>query len=163
MTTEVRWLTEGYKYLNVAEIPGAQTSPVIAKWLNELNAWWHDDETAWCGVFEAHCFKSVGIEPPKQWYRAKSWLTWGVELKKPVLGCVVVFTRVGGGHVGMVAGIDKDGGLYVLGGNQDNKVCVRKFPASRVPAGFRYPFPGPATHDPLPILASAADISRSEA
>lgn len=35
---------------------------------------------------------------------AKSWLTWGAPLSAPVLGCVVVFDRPGGNHVGLLSG-----------------------------------------------------------
>ena len=69
---------------------------------------------------------------------AKNWLQWGQELKSPVDGCVVVFTREGGGHVGFVTGEDVNGNLLVLGGNQSNEVNIKSFAKSRV-TGYRYP------------------------
>ena len=50
--------------------------------------------------------------------RAKEYAFAGKRLTKPAYGCLVVFTRQGGGHVGFVVGKDKAGNLLVLGGNQ---------------------------------------------
>ena len=77
-------------------------------------------------------------------------------------GCIVVFTRDGGGHVGFVVGQDKVGSLMVLGGNQGDAVNVKAFPRSRATA-YRWPMGLPAdVGAPLPLLASA-ELSTNEA
>ena len=121
---EPSWLIEARRNLGIAEVTGPKTSPVIASWLHKLRAWWQDDETPWCGVFVAACFDTVGCALPKNWMRAKAWLDWGQVLSSPELGCVVVFERPGGGHVGFVVGRTPEGSLLVLGGNQGNKVSI---------------------------------------
>lgn len=164
MSGEPLWLTEARRHLGVAEIPGAKTSPVIASWLHKLRAWWIDDETPWCGVFVAACLDSCAISLPKAWMRAKSWMDWGLPIVKPAVGCVVIFERVGGGHVGFVIGQDEQGRLLVLGGNQGNKVSIAPFMRDRV-IGYRWPdAAAPSSFSAaLPVLAAAGPVSTNEA
>ncbi len=167
MTTnyEAPWLTEARRYLGQRELPGAPTAPFISRWLQQLGAWWRDDETPWCGTAVAAWMLVCGFKPPAAWYRAKAWATWGDELPVPVVGAVVVFEREGGGHVGLVAGQDQHGRLMVLGGNQGNAVTVAPFDHRRViayrwPSQAYQPFPMPTV---LPVLASTAPSSTNEA
>jgi uncharacterized protein (TIGR02594 family) len=160
----VPWLIEARKHLGLREIPGAPTAPTIAKWLQSLGAWWRDDETPWCGVATAAWMQAAGVAPPKAWYRAKAWLDWGTPLARPAVGCIVVFERQGGGHVGIVTGYDQRGRLMVLGGNQGNAVNVAPFDLDRV-AGYRWPADQMALlmTSTMPTVASAAASSRNEA
>jgi len=159
---DYNWLTEGRRHLELKEIPGTATNSTIARWLVELAAWWRDDETPWCGTFVAHCMWHAGYAVPKFWMRAKEWASWGRALDIPVVGCIVVLERNGGGHVGFVVGQDDRGNLLVLGGNQGNKVSIAAFPRLRAVA-YRWPTAVPLFHlDPLPVLAGA-ELSQSEA
>jgi uncharacterized protein (TIGR02594 family) len=65
-------------------------------------------------------------------------LLWGLKLNLPAPGCVVVFSREGGGHVGFVVGKDVEGNLLVLGGNQGDEVNIKAFGVDRV-SGYRWP------------------------
>lgn len=157
------WLTAARRHVGLAEVPGKEHNPTIVRWLRDLKAWWSDDETPWCGTFVAAAFREVGIPLPKHWYRAKAWLEWGVRLERPAFGCVVVFERSGGGHVGYVVGQDQLGRLLVLGGNQGNRVSVAPFTTDRV-LGYRWPTE--AIMDPRiepPRLASNQQASSNEA
>ena len=159
--TEPRWLIEARRHLGVAEIPGPRHSPVIQSWLHKLRAWWVDDETPWCGVFVAACMDTIGFKLPKFWMRAKAWAEWGTRLTAPAPGCIVVFERPGGGHVGFVVGRTAQGQLLVLGGNQGNRVSIMAFDPVRVLA---YVWP-PGEQLPWADLAQmpAAELSRNEA
>lgn len=126
------------KYLGLKEIPGPKHNNVILGWLTELGAWWKDDETPWCGVFVAECFRQCGSNLPKYWYRAKGWLDWGIALKEPIDGCVVILEREGGGHVFIFMGYDKKGNIVGIGGNQGNQVSIAAFDKTRV-IGYRWP------------------------
>lgn len=133
------WIIEAKKYIGLKEIPGSKHNGIIVKWLTDLKAWWKDDETPWCGVFVAHCMSFVDLYIPKYYMRAKAWSEdWGITLPLPTEGCVVVFDRKGGGHVGFVLGISDDNLLVVLGGNQGNSVSVAKFDRNRV-IGYYWP------------------------
>ena len=157
------WLKRARIHIGLAEIPGKQTAPTIARWLRELRAWWSDDETPWCGVYVAAVMREAGYRLPQHWYRAKAWLDWGVPLPHPKFGSIVVFDRSGGGHVGIVVGRDQADRLLVLGGNQANRVSVAPFEVDRV-LGYRWPVEGAmiAKIDP-PKLANNDRPSRNEA
>lgn len=165
--TPIPWLVEARRHLGLRELPGAPTEPTIARWLKELKAWWSEDATPWCGTFAAHCIKAQGLALPTHWYRAKDWLNWGEVLTDPAEGCIVVFNREGGGHVGFVIGRDLRGRLLVIGGNQGDAVSVAPFEFSRV-AGYRWPTGATVPPRPganlLPIWDTARiESSRNEA
>jgi uncharacterized protein (TIGR02594 family) len=138
MKKEPLWLELARSDINLREVPGAMTAPRISKWLADLGAWWRDDETPWCGTACAAWMRAAGAAIPKHWYRAKAWADWGQRLDRPAYGCIVVFERQGGGHVGLVVGEDDVGRLLVLGGNQGDAVKIRAFPRDRAIA-YRWP------------------------
>ncbi|WOE32733.1 TIGR02594 family protein [Acinetobacter sp. SAAs470] len=149
---ELDWIAEARKHVGLREIKGIQHNKTIIKWLEDLKAWWRDDETAWCGVFTAHCLQSAGVKYPKHWYRALDYLNSGTRLTKPAYGCIAVKTRAGGGHVCFVVGRDKKTGkLVCLGGNQSDSVCYALYNESDFtfmwygktskPADHRYDLP----------------------
>lgn len=151
--SEPRWLTQARRHIGVREIPGARHSPVIMGWVQRVGARVlginvRDDETAWCGTFMAFCMVSEGVLPPPVAVRASEWGKWGRRLLGPRLGCVLVFTRKGGGHVGLYVGEDRTH-YHVLGGNQGNAVNVMRLEKSRLAdGGMRWPM-----NEPLPAMA----------
>lgn len=171
---ELNWIAEGRKLLGVEE--NANTSKVIAMWRDGFEAIgqpqrmkesiWSTGSTAWCGSFVAACLVRAGLgkHVPKDFPMARAWAKAGAPLTAPAYGCVVVFSRGGGGHVGFVVGKDAKGNLMVLGGNQGNRVCIKPFSKNRVlayrwcgqtgaPAQGRYA---------LPLLASDGKVSTDE-
>lgn len=167
--TELPWVVEARKHIGLKEIPGKQHNPTIINWLVGLKAWWKDDETPWCGTFIGHCIKTAKRYVPSAWYRAKAWANAGTTLTSPAYGCIAVFERTGGGHVGFVVGKDKFGNLMVLGGNQGNGVNIKPFSRTRVVA-----YVWPSREDgsrswptverySLPVLNSDGKLSTNEA
>lgn len=158
------WLTRARNYLGTKEIPGKGNAPVIQQWLRRLDAWWSDDATPWCGVFVATVMRDAGYEIPRAWYRALAWADWGIALETPRVGCIVVYERQGGGHVGFVVGLDQDCRLLTLGGNQRDSVCVLPFDRWRAIA-YRWPAEAVALIDrvPLPRIAWRGPASTQEA
>lgn len=160
--SEPAWLIEARRHVGLREIPGAPTAPTIARWLQGLGAWWRDDETPWCGVAVAAWMQAAGVGPlPKFWMRARAWAEWGQALDRPAHGCVVVFARQGGGHVGLVVGEDAAGNLLVLGGNQGDACNVRAFQRGRVLA-YRWP-PGREMPRFLQLAQGSAAATTGEA
>ena len=87
-----------------------------------------DDETAWCAAFVNWCLMKAGKEYSKQ-LNARSYITIGVEVKEPEVGDIVVLKRGTSswqGHVGFYCREDNRY-IYVLGGNQGNKVCAKPY------------------------------------
>lgn len=166
--TDLSWIIEARKHIGLREIKGSKHNPLILGWLKRLNAWWENDEVPWCGVYVAECLRVGSRALPKHWYRASDYLNWGTHLDEPCYGCIVVFTRTGGGHVGFVVGKDRRGNLMVLSGNVGNAVSIAPFSIARV-SGYRWPpsatglamSPYPTRYN-LPILSSDGRVSTNE-
>ena len=98
------------------------------------------DEVAWCSSFVNWCMYKSNVTRTNK-ANARSWLSWGVPIDKPRIGCVVIFKRglsKKQGHVGFYAGPDEDKNVIrCLGGNQKNKVCISVYPKSKV-IGYRW-------------------------
>lgn len=160
------WLKEARKHIGQKEVAGLKSNPWIVGLRGKVKSWLTGDDgvVPWCGLFCDFCMTAAGIAPPKNSFRAKSWLDWGTAIANPVVGAVVVFTRDGGGHVGFVVGKDKAGSLLVLGGNQGDMVKVSPFALSRV-TGFRVPTDWNLPYESmtLPVLASDGRLSTNEA
>lgn len=141
------WIVEGEKFLGLKEVSGKNDHPLLNEgWLSFGLRWLFGQP--WCGLFVAHCLREAGQFVPKHLYRAQAYLDYGEKVDSPCYGCIVVFGRTGGGHVGFVVGKDTKGRLLVLGGNQGDKVSVAPFDVSRV-LGYRIPYGYQPT---LPLL-----------
>lgn len=178
---ELLWLAEARKYIGLREnISKTSHNLTLLKMLDkmgdfssECRAWWYDDETPWCGLFVGYCLGVTGRYVVREWYRARAWESSEMtKLDKPAYGCIVTFTREGGGHVGFVVGKDKAENLMVLGGNQSNAVSIASFATSRV-TGYFWPSmwqnkaavkstPNAERYS-LPLLASNDKLSSNEA
>ncbi|EMB9116631.1 TPA: TIGR02594 family protein [Escherichia coli] len=157
---EPRWLIEARKHIGLTEIKGAKHNPEIVQfWRDIKRGGIKDDETPWCAAFVGAMLERVGIRSTR-FESAKSYLDWGEKLDTPVYGCIVVFTRVGGGHVGFVVGRRANGDLLVLGGNQGDAVNIRAFPTSRV-SGYRWPAGEPRNTALLPVGDAATSTNEA--
>jgi len=120
-------------YYGTQEIKGSDHNPIISKFLSTD----HDiiaDEIPWCSAFLNYIAKESGLVRSKS-LAARSWQYVGEEVKDPIPGDIVVFWRGfkkgWKGHVGIY--IRESGrNVYVLGGNQDNKVNIKPYAKSRV-------------------------------
>lgn len=162
---ELKHVEIARSYLGLTEIAATNKHPTIDAWAKTLSGEWLIGQP-WCGTFMAQVFKEAGLETkiPKDFYRAKAWESVGTKLNAPAYGCIVTFTRDGGGHVGLVVGKTKNGLLKVLGGNQSNAVTIQDFDPKRVTA-YRWVSTGTAPLDhryDLPVLP-AGKISTNEA
>lgn len=159
--TDQSWIKEARKLMGVCEIKGPNHHPeIVQMWKDIKRGGIRDDETPWCAAFVGAMLERAGVRSSR-FESAKSYLDWGQLLVAPVVGCVVVFTRQGGGHVGFAVGRDKAGNLLILGGNQSDAVNIRAFPVSRV-SGYRWPAGIAVPVEPLPTLASV-DMTKGEA
>lgn len=128
--------------LNTNEIPGPKSNPEILKLAETagIREIYKNDDVAWCAVAQSAICIVAHKELPFTGYdrlRAASFLKFGVPVTEPVLGDVLVFTRTGGGHVGMYVGEDKEC-YHVVGGNQSNQYNVTRILKSRL-SGARRP------------------------
>ncbi|MCB2048573.1 MAG: TIGR02594 family protein [Novosphingobium sp.] len=159
---ELPWIAEARRLIGQREIPGPRHNSWIAKGWARLGAgWFNDDETPWCGFFVAHCLDAAGQPYPGKgaFARAREWASWG-KASPPRYGCIAVFGRQGGGHVGFAVG-ESASNLYILGGNQSNAVNIMPIAKSRLLA-TRWPAGLPLSTVPLPPMNGGV-ISRNEA
>jgi uncharacterized protein (TIGR02594 family) len=138
------WIETATAYIGLKEYSGSGDNPVIIRWAQIIGGWVADyykrDSIPWCGLFTGICMLQNSIQPPKEMLRAKAWYyNWsdGYKLKEPCFGCVIVFTRNGGGHVGFYISEDANY-FHVLGGNQSDAVNIKKISKSRV-VGYMWP------------------------
>ncbi|WP_018183973.1 TIGR02594 family protein [Kaistia granuli] len=161
-----KWVAIARGYLGLREIAGGRHDPKILEWWRAIGApWFKDDETPWCGAFVGGALAEAGIAPPAKGAgaSARAWLNFGVRLSRAAYGCIVVFERSGGGHVGFVVGQDPHGNLMVLGGNQGDAVNIKPFARARV-LGYRWPSVYPlAERFNLPVLSNDGRLSQNEA
>lgn len=124
--------------LNVAEIsPGH--NPRILEYHSVTSLKAQDDETPWCASFVSWVLEREGIRSTKS-ARARSYTEWGKAIAKPEKGCIVVFSRGSNPTFGHVAfySYESDTHVWVLGGNQGNRVSIAPYPKSRV-LSYRIP------------------------
>jgi len=119
----------------VKEISGPHHNPQILKYFEYIGqSWVKDDETSWCSAFANFIAKKAGLEHSGK-LDARSWLKVGEETDSPNVGDIVVLWRDSKtswkGHVGFFVNADKER-IYILGGNQNNRVCIMAYPIDRL-------------------------------
>lgn len=161
------WYSMAKDYMGLKEIVGPKHNSTIVEWVKNLGGSWREDETPWCGTFVGACIMgSMPDEPiPNNPFGARNWQKFGVPLKKPAMGAVLVFWRGKksgwSGHVGFYAGEDATA-YHVLGGNQSNKVSIARVGKNRLLA-IRWPSTWPLPDSGEVRLAGSGKLSKNEA
>lgn len=131
------------KETGVKEVPGTGMSDRIAQYYRATRgAVPKDDAVPWCAAFACWCLEQAGYTSTRS-KRARDFLEYGNMLLQPRYGCLIVFSRASSsnplaGHVGFYAGPADDGKVWVLGGNQGNKVGLSQH-EMRTYLGARWP------------------------
>jgi uncharacterized protein (TIGR02594 family) len=135
--TAPRHLLKALELHGTTEIVGQQSNPVIMGWAQELSIkHYSNDDIPWCGLFVAIVIHRAGRPVVKDPLWARNWANFGVAVKEPMLGDVLVFSRDKGGHVGIYTGESKTH-YHVLGGNQSNQVSIVLIAKNRLIASRR--------------------------
>lgn len=122
------------------EVAGEGNSADVVKYSQEQPAFSYikSDSVPWCAIFINWCLNKVGIKGTAK-ANARSFLSWGVPVQKPIVGDVVVFWRgkKSGwqGHVGFFVNQIGDN-IYVLGGNQSDSVSIAPYSKKQL-LGYR--------------------------
>jgi len=158
-----RMLVEALTLYGTAERAGPANNPAIVNWAGECGvAGYGADCVPWCGLFMATVAHRAGKPLLEQPLWARNWLHWGAAVQIPELGDVLVFSRDGGGHVGLYVGEDR-GTYHVLGGNQSDAVSIRRLAKQRLLGARRlYKVALPANVRRVPLRVSGA-LSTNEA
>lgn len=123
------------EHYGLTEIPGIENNQTILNFFKDMEQdWVKDDATAWCSAFVNAMAIRCGYERSNK-LNARSWCVVGEEVFMPELGDIVVLWRESPeswkGHVGFYVSHDEKY-VWVLGGNQDNMVCIKPYPRERV-------------------------------
>lgn len=148
------WLTIAESYIGAKEISGPKHNPTITNFWKRINlSGISNDEVPWCAAFVGAVLTEANLNSTHSGL-AKSYLKYGTPTT-PSLGCIVVFSRSGGGHVGFLVGKNKSNDLFILGGNQSDAVNIKLFKSNNV-VGYRWPLSNEAQIPP-PLLATTTD------
>lgn len=130
-----RHLLKALELYGVTEAIGKYDNPIIMGWAKEvgLDSVYKSDETPWCGLYMAVVMQRAVRPIVKDPLWAANWANFGTASSTAMLGDVLVFTRNGGGHVGIYVGEDKTA-YHTLGGNQGNKVSIVRIAKNRLSA-----------------------------
>jgi len=91
----------------------------------------------WCGAFMDMVLKHTGHVGGGN--LALGYEHYGTRVSGPQVGAIAVMGRRGGGHVGVVSGVDPSGNPIIVSGNHNNTVAEAIYPRSRIAA---YVVPG---------------------
>lgn len=91
----------------------------------------------WCGAFMDMVLKRTGHKGGGN--LALAYSRYGTRVSGPRVGALAVMRRGGGGHVGVVSGIDSNGNPIIVSGNHNNTVAESVYPRGRIIA---YVMPG---------------------
>lgn len=134
------WMAIAEREIGIKTFPEGESNPRITEYHEGTNIAGYDDKAAWCSSFLNWVFCKSGYLGTNS-ALARSWLEWGVELREPCVGCVVVLERESAdgwqGHVGFFLRIEDDQ-IFLFGGNQLDEVRENNYPISSI-LGYRWP------------------------
>jgi uncharacterized protein (TIGR02594 family) len=85
----------------------------------------------WCARFMNMVLQRSGLHGTGS-DMARSFASYGQRLSGPQIGAIAVMGRRGGGHVGVVSGIDASGNPIVVSGNHGHRVAESVYSRSRI-------------------------------
>jgi len=85
----------------------------------------------WCGNFMNLVLERTGHRGSGS-NLARSFASYGQRVSGPQVGAIAVMSRRGGGHVGVVSGVDAKGNVIVVSGNHGRRVAESTYPRSRI-------------------------------
>ena len=91
----------------------------------------------WCGAFMDMVLRETGHKGGGN--LASAYAHYGRRISGPEVGAIAVMGRRGGGHVGVVSGIDANGNPIIVSGNHNHTVAESVYPRGRIAA---YVLPG---------------------
>lgn len=145
MTVKYPWITEAEKLIGIREDTKAGGEAVDQLWRDYKMSGLVGKAKSipWCSGFVGGTLTRAGLSVASNTEYGKDnsqyWRGYGRKLDKPAYGCIVVFKWPwGGGHVGYIVGQSHMGSPLVLGGNQDDSVCVKAFRKDHIVA-YRWP------------------------
>jgi uncharacterized protein (TIGR02594 family) len=116
----------------VAPLAGFGSSSLVAKARSYLGTNPTGMSALWCARFMNMVLEKSGRRGTGS-NMARSFASYGRRVSGPQVGAIAVMSRGrGGGHVGIVSGIDKSGNPIIISGNHNRKVGESVYPRGRI-------------------------------
>jgi uncharacterized protein (TIGR02594 family) len=113
-------------------VGGFFSSPLVAEARRYIGTNPTGRRSLWCGAFMDMVLKNTGHKGGGN--LALGYEHYGIRVSEPQVGAIAVMGRHGGGHVGVVTGIDPSGNPIIVSGNHNNTVAESVYPRSRIAA-----------------------------
>lgn len=111
---------------------GFGSSGLVAKARSYLGSNPTGMSAAWCARFMNMVLEKSGRRGTGS-NMARSFASYGRRVAGPQVGAIAVMARGrGGGHVGIVSGIDKSGNPVIISGNHNRRVGEAVYPRGRI-------------------------------
>ncbi len=119
------------------EQPAVFTNSLVAEARKYIGTNPTGRSSLWCGAFMDMVLRRTGHQGGGN--LALGYTHYGHRVAGPQVGAIAVMGRNGGGHVGVVSGIDANGNPIIVSGNHNHTVAESVYPRSRISA---YVMPG---------------------
>jgi uncharacterized protein (TIGR02594 family) len=116
---------------SVAPAGGFGTSNIVAEARRYIGGNPTGRGRLWCARFMNMVLQRSGLHGTGS-DMARSFASYGQRLSGPQIGAIAVMGRRGGGHVGVVSGIDASGNPIVVSGNHRHRVAESVYPRGRI-------------------------------
>jgi uncharacterized protein (TIGR02594 family) len=122
----------GYRaYASAAPFAGGfSTNDLVAEARKYIGTNPTHRRSLWCGAFMDMVLKRTGHAGGGN--LASAYSHYGHRVAGPRVGAIAVMWRRGGGHVGIVTGIDENGNPIIVSGNFNNSVQEVAYPRRRI-------------------------------
>jgi uncharacterized protein (TIGR02594 family) len=87
-------------------------------------------KSLWCGAFMDKVLRETGHRGGGN--LALAYAHYGQRVSGPQVGAIAVMGRRGGGHVGVVSGVDPNGNPIIISGNHNHTTAESVYPRSRI-------------------------------
>lgn len=119
-------------YASIAPTPaGAGSSNIVAEARRYIGGNPTGRGRLWCARFMNMVLQHSGLKGTGS-DMARSFASYGDRVSGPQVGAIAVMSRRGGGHVGVVSGIDASGNPILVSGNNGNRVREAAYPRGRI-------------------------------
>jgi uncharacterized protein (TIGR02594 family) len=124
-------LASGSVPVDMAASGGFGSSNIVAEARRFIGGNPTSRSSLWCArfmnmVLQRSGYRGTGSDA------ANSFASYGRRVSGPQIGAIAVMSRRGGGHVGIVSGIDAAGNPILVSGNHRNRVAESPYPRGRI-------------------------------
>lgn len=111
---------------------GSSGGPLVAEARSQIgNGAVYGRASLWCARFVNWVLAHTGYSGTGS-DAARSFAGYGRRVSGPQPGAIAVMSRRGGGHVGIVSGVDASGDPILISGNNQGRVRETPYPRSRI-------------------------------